>query len=115
MNSLLKSTRVQLFEKILKNSPGNLKLIFGHSGVQEYESVASLMDKYPSTMAELSSQSENSIRFLIKKAGSERLLFGSDWPALPPAITISNVLLATEESLQNRENILFNNANQLFN
>jgi len=115
MSNLLTSTRVELFEKILKHSPGNLKLIFGHSGIQEYEYVASIMDKYPSTMAELSSQSESSIRFLINKTGSERLLFGSDWPALPPAITISNTLLATEESQEDRENILFNNANKLFN
>lgn len=112
---LLKSTRVEIFGRLLKELPKDFVFIFGHSGVSEYELVAEFMQKYPACYAELSSQSQHSIGYLIDKVGYERLLFGSDWPALPQAITLSRVLLATENNAEAREYILFKNAKRLLN
>lgn len=114
MKKLLVSTRVELFGKLLEKAPKDIVFIFAHSGVQEYKLVAKYMELYQNTYAELSSQSEDSMRYLIEKVGSERLLFGSDWPALPSAITLSRVLLATEGDVGARDNILYKNAEKLF-
>ncbi|MFA9463937.1 MAG: amidohydrolase family protein [Velocimicrobium sp.] len=113
MAKLLKSTRTKLYGELLKNLPKDFVFIFGHSGIQEYRLVAQYMKKFPSCYAEVSAQSEESIRYLMDEVGSERILFGSDWPALPQAMTLSRVLLATEDSPISRENILYKNAERI--
>lgn len=113
MKKMLNSTRVELYGELLEKLPKDLIFIFGHSGIQEYKLVAKYMKDYPSTYAEVSSQSEGSIKYLIDQIGSERILFGTDWPALPQAITLSRVLLATEGDRQARDNILYKNAEKL--
>jgi predicted TIM-barrel fold metal-dependent hydrolase len=113
MTKLLKSTRTELYGELLTKLPKDFIFIFGHSGIQEYRLVAEYMKKFPSSYAEISVQSEKSIKHLIEEVGSERILFGSDWPALPQAITLSRVLLATEDSPISRENILYKNAERI--
>lgn len=113
MKKILNSTRVELYGELLEKLPKDLTFIFGHSGIQEYELVAKYMKKHPSTYAEVSTQSEGSIRYLINEIASERILFGTDWPALPQAITLSRVLLATEGDTQARDNILYKNAERV--
>ncbi|MBO8168175.1 MAG: amidohydrolase family protein [Thermoanaerobacteraceae bacterium] len=110
---LLQSTRVELFGELLPKLPRDFVFIFGHSGIQEFERVAEYMKEYPATYAEISCQSAESIKYLIREVGSERLLFGSDWPALPQALTLSRVLLATEGDPEARDNILYRNAERI--
>ncbi|WDV46368.1 TatD family hydrolase [Clostridiaceae bacterium M8S5] len=110
MWKLLKSTRASIFGDLLGKLPRDFKFIFGHSGIGEYKLVADYLKKFPASYAEVSCQSADSIKYLIKNVGDERLLFGSDWPALPQAFTLSRVLLATENNKKARENILYNNA-----
>lgn len=112
---LLKSTRVEIFVKLLEEMPEDFVFIFGHCGISEYKQVADCMQKHPACYAELSGQSQHSIEYLIDQVGYERLLFGSDWPALPQAITLSRVLLATENNAEAREHILYKNAKRLLN
>lgn len=113
MWKLLKSTRVEIFGELLKQLPNDFTFVFGHSGIQEYKLVVEYMKKFPSTYAEVSCQSAESIKYIIKHVGSERVIFGSDWPFLPQAFTLTRVLVATEDDKKARENILYNNANRL--
>ncbi|MPW27157.1 amidohydrolase family protein [Alkalibaculum sp. M08DMB] len=115
MWKLLQSTRVEIFGELLNKLPKDFKFIFGHSGIGEYKLVAKYLKQYPATYTELSCQSTNSIQYLINEVGYERLLFGSDWPALPQSITLSRVLSATEDNQQAREYILMKNAEKLLN
>lgn len=110
MWKLMKSTRVAIFGELLKELPMDFKFIFGHSGIAEYKLVAEYLKAFPSAFAELSCQSAESITYLINEVGYERLLYGSDWPALPQAITLSRVLLATENNEEARACILYKNA-----
>lgn len=112
---LLNSTRVEMLHKLLADMPDDFTLIFGHAGIQSYKEVAELMIRYPATYAELSSQSADSILYLLDHVGEKRLLFGSDWPALPQAFTLSRVLHATEDKPEARKHILYKNAKALFN
>lgn len=115
MWKLLRSTRVELFGELLKELPNDFKFVFGHSGIAEYKLVAEYLKKFPASYAELSCQSADSIKYLIDQVGHERLLYGSDWPALPQAITLSMVLLATENNKEASEYILYRNAAELLN
>lgn len=112
---LLMSTRVEIFGRLLEDMPKDFVFVFGHSGVSEYKIVAEYLKKFPASYAELSSQSQHSIKYLIDEVGYERLLFGSDWAALPQAITLSRVLIATEDDKEAREHILNKNAKRLLN
>lgn len=113
MWKLLKSTRVELFGDLLQHLPKDFNFVFGHSGIGEYKLVAKYMKAFPGSYAELSCQSADSIRYLIDEVGYERLLYGSDWPALPQALTLSRVLLATERDEEARKHILYKNAKKL--
>jgi len=113
MNKFVNSTAIDILEQLLEACPDDLNFIFGHSGIAQYKKVARLMKKYPSSYAELSSQSTESIQYLIDEVGYNRLLFGSDWPALPQAITLSRVLQATENKPMARNHILYLNAEKL--
>ncbi|MBC2398355.1 amidohydrolase family protein [Clostridium tetanomorphum] len=115
MWKLLQSTRVEIYGELLKELPRDFKFIFGHSGISEYKLVAEYLKQYPATYTELSCQSTDSIQYLIQEVGYERLLFGSDWPALPQSITLSRVLEATENNQQAREHIVVKNAEKLLN
>ena len=50
---------------------------------------------------------------LIDRVGSERLLFGSDWPFYHLASSLAKVLLATEGRPDVRRAILHGNADRL--
>lgn len=113
MWKLLQSTRVELFGELLGRLPKDFTFIFGHSGIGEYRLVAEYMKAFPSSYAEISCQSAESISYLIATVGYERILFGSDWPALPQGITLSRVLLATEGHEEARAHILYKNAQKL--
>lgn len=54
------------------------------------------------------------VDFQIKEVGSERLLFGIDYPAFNHAISILSVLKATDDD-SNRMNIFSKNAKLLLN
>ncbi|MBI9106993.1 MAG: amidohydrolase family protein [Spirochaetales bacterium] len=113
MWKILQSTRVEIFGHLLKKMPSDFSFIFGHSGIQEYKEVAEYLKVFPMCYAELSSQSSGSIKYLINEVGSQRLLFGSDWPALPQALTLSRVLSATEGDSACRDSILYKNAERI--
>ena len=113
MWKLLNSTKVEIFGELLKEVPNDFKFVFGHSGIAEYKLVAEYLKKFPGSYAELSCQSADSIKYLLDHVGPERLLYGSDWPALPQAITLSRVLIATEDNEEARKYILYKNAEKL--
>ncbi len=113
MRRLLRCTRTEIYGDLLTQLPSDFTFVFGHSGIGEYKLVAEYLKKYPAAYAEISAQSADSIKYLIDEVGSDRLLFGTDWPALPQALTLSRVLIATEDDQTARDNILYKNAERL--
>lgn len=91
----------------------NIPCILGHSAMNQYKEATKIAKKYPNVYLELSGQPPHHIEEIITEIGSERLLFGTDWPVYPQALSLAKVLLATENNLQHRKNILFLNAEKL--
>lgn len=92
----------------------DLPFILGHAGARDVEDAVRLARTYDNVWLELSSQGVTSIYEIHKTLGSERLLFGSDWPFYPQAVALAKVLLVTEHLPEARERILGANAQRLF-
>ncbi len=87
----------------------DIPIILGHSGIDAWEQAVDIAKKYEHVYLELSGQPPAVIRMIMKKLGSDRLLFGSDWPYYPIAIPLAKVLIATEGNAHAREKILYRN------
>lgn len=109
----IETQNMHKFKNVLSTYP-DMKLVFGHGGIYQYKEVIELMKQYPSTYADISTQPSENIRELIKEVGSERLLYGTDYPAFNHAIVILSVLRATDNE-DDRKNIFSNNAKRLLN
>ena len=70
------------------------------------------MKKYPNTYTDISIQPAANIKKLIAEIGSERILFGTDYPFVSQAFSILSVLRATDIE-QERVNIFSENAKKL--
>ena len=70
------------------------------------------MKKHPNTYTDISVQPSGNIKELIKEIGSERVLFGTDYPFVTQALSILSVLRATDDE-QERINIFSKNAKTL--
>lgn len=107
----IETQNIKRFNSVLKIIP-DIKLIFGHSGIYQIRELIKLMKEYPNIYTEISTQPYKNIRMLIDEVGSERLLFGTDYPAFNHAISILSVLKATDDD-GDRINIFSKNAKSL--
>ena len=78
-----------------------------------FREAAQLGRKYDNVYLELSGQPPQAINEIIKIMGSEKILFGTDWPFYPLAFPLAKVLLATENNPVDRQRILKTNAERL--
>lgn len=103
--------QLRKFEKVLDCIP-DTTFILAHSGCFDFEDIIDIMKKYPNTYTDISVQPSENIKKLINEIGSERLLFGTDYPFVSQAFSILSVLRATEVE-QERINIFNENAKKL--
>jgi hypothetical protein len=99
------------FEKVL-DSISDAIFILAHGGGFDFQHIFTLMKKYPHTYTDISVQPADNIRKLINTVGSERLLFGTDYPFVNQAFSILSVLRATADEHE-RVNIFSANAKKL--
>lgn len=100
------------YERPIREFP-QVQFVLGHAGARDVEEAVQLARKYDNVWLELSSQGVTSIYNLHKTLGSERLLYGSDWPFYPQAVALAKILLVTEHTLEARIRILGGNAERL--
>ena len=98
-----------MLAEALKGSP----CILGHAGMNSYREAIQIAEKHPHVWLEVSGQPPAHLQEMINRLGSERLLYGTDWPIYPQAISLAKVLIATEGNQQARINILRDNARRL--
>ncbi len=91
----------------------NLIFIFGHSGIHQYEEAIELASKHENIYLEVSGQPPHRIKKMIDGMGSERILFGSDWPFYAIELPLAKALIATEGMPEVRRKILAENAKRL--
>lgn len=91
----------------------SLIFIFGHSGIHQYEEAIELARRHENIYLELSGQPPHRIKKMIDGMGTERLLFGSDWPFYAIELPLAKALIATEGMPEVRRKILAENAKRM--
>jgi len=103
---------IKHFEEPLRDFP-ELIFVFGHSGIEEYQKVIELGKKHDNVYMEVSVHPPHHIREMVNGIGSERVLYGSDWPFYPFELPLAKSLIATEGNPDLREKLLYKNAARL--
>lgn len=90
--------RMESIEKLVAGTRDRANIILGHAGLSEFDYVAERMPRYPNVFVDTTFQNPERIQKLIKAFGSERVLFGSDWPFgdMKPAIEYVRQAVAQE-------------------
>lgn len=102
---------INKFHKVFEAVP-DATFILAHGGIFESDELVTLMQEFPNTYTDISTQPSDNIRKLIDKVGSERILFGTDYPFFNHAFSIASVLRATSQE-EERRNIFSRNALRL--
>ena len=94
---------------ILKRFP-ELKLIIAHptSETKEYKARLELISRYPNAALDISGSGPNSwnmLRYAIKTAGCEKIIFGTDFPLRNPGMYVAGVLF--EELSESERHAIF--------
>ncbi|NLI70362.1 MAG: amidohydrolase family protein [Firmicutes bacterium] len=87
--------------------------ILGHAAMNYYREATEIAEKFPNVYLEVSGQPKKHLLEILDRIGPDRLLFGTDWPIYPQAISLAKVLLATEGEPEARIKILRDNARKL--
>ncbi len=109
------SKRYSDMEKLLTSFP-NLKIVIAHlDGYGLFDSVIDLMKKYPNMYTDISAYGatrEGMLTDAVSKIGSDRILFGTDFPGyqIQPFI---DAVLKSGLSDTDIDNIMYNNASKL--
>ncbi len=64
---------------LIQNFP-HVNFIVGHAGLDGFHAVIDLFSHLPNVYVDVSFQSAENVRQLLAAFGTERVLFGSDWP-----------------------------------
>ena len=106
-------TVMRNYEPMLKRFP-EVNFVLGHAGARDIADAVPLAKRYPNAWMEIHGQGVTNLHELIERVGSERLLFGTDWPFYHLAATLAKVLIVSEGKPDLRRAILHGNADRLF-
>ena len=101
--------------KIAEQYP-DVRLILGHSCYGAWEKAIRLAADFPNVYLELTAAYHvyGIIEYMCREAGSEKVLFGTDYPWFDPMVAAGCVVFAHIEQHE-MKNILYNNARRLIN
>lgn len=113
-----KGKRHQTFSSVfamqeLPNAFPQMPIVFAHAGITQYQDAISLARQHENLFLEISGQPSRHIRKIIQAIGSERVLFGSDWPFWEQRFALHAVREATKGDPRAEQRILSENAHYL--
>jgi predicted TIM-barrel fold metal-dependent hydrolase len=91
-----------------------VQFVLGHAGARDVADAMRLASRHENVWLEITGQGVTQLDAILDENGSDRILFGSDWPFYPLAATLAKVLLVTERRPGMRAAILRGNADRLF-
>jgi predicted TIM-barrel fold metal-dependent hydrolase len=103
------------YEAALAEFP-KLQFVLGHAGARDAEAMLTLASRYENAWQGIHGQSLTQLERMIQRAGSDRLLFGTDWPFYHLGTSLAKVLIVTAapDRQDMRRKILRENAERLF-
>jgi len=101
--------------RVIFESFPKLKFILGHSGLKNIPEALAYAKEFPQVYLDLAGQTAECTREIIQKADNDKIMYGSDWPFYPMAVTLARTLVATEGMHESvRKRVLHDNAARLF-
>lgn len=95
--------RMDLIEKMVADFRGKVNVILGHAGMFEFNYAIENMAKYPNVFVDTTFQHPERIIQLINTFGTERVVFGSDWPYGEMKVAVECVKEALQEKTDRQE------------
>jgi predicted TIM-barrel fold metal-dependent hydrolase len=105
-------TLMRHYEGAFRSFP-EVQFVLGHAGARDVADAIPLAKRYPNVWLDIHGQGVTKLHELIERVGSQRLLYGTDWPFYHLAATLAKVLLVTEGRPEVRRAILRGNADRL--
>jgi uncharacterized protein len=90
--------KIELLEKLISSSKSKVNIVLGHAGMFEFDYVTERMARYTNVFVDTTFQHPERIQKLINAFGSERVLFGSDWPYADRQPSVHCVRLALKQA-----------------
>lgn len=109
---LQKLSDLSRFKVLFKNFP-KLRFILGHAGIRDLDKAIAYSREFPNVYLETSGQPVPALLKIFSQADHDRVLFGSDWPFFPIAVSLARALVATEGDPELRKKFLRDNAAKL--
>jgi uncharacterized protein len=89
----------------------SVRFIFGHAGAaMDFADAIALAKANKNVWLEMAGQGVTNLRTILTELGPERLLYGTDWPFYPEAVTLAKVLIITKKDKKVRDMLLHDNA-----
>lgn len=105
-------TMMRGYEPMLAEHP-SVEFVLGHAGARDVEDAMVLARRYPNAWLGIHGQGVTILDRLTREVGTDRLLFGTDWPFYHLGATLAKVLIVTEGKPDVRHAILRGNAERL--
>jgi uncharacterized protein len=91
----------------------SVRFILGHSGARlDFADALALAKAHQNVWLEMSGQGVTNLRTILTELGPDRLLYGTDWPFYPEAVSLAKVLIITKKDKTVRDMLLSGNAEQ---
>jgi predicted TIM-barrel fold metal-dependent hydrolase len=103
---------IRHYEGAFRRFP-ELPFVLGHAGARDVAEAIELAARYPNVWLDIHGQGVTVLAELIERVGSDRLLFGTDWPFYHLAASLAKVLIVTDGRPDVRDAILHANAARL--
>ncbi len=110
------------FPEVLESFP-RMTVVFGHSGFGDWDASAELAAKYPNAMFDCCyvingtepnpSLKDDEAAAAIRKVGTDRMMFGSDYPWFDPALDAARIARLPLTDAEKRA-VLYENAARVF-
>jgi len=104
---------IRRWEAPVRDFP-RVQFVLGHAGARDVDDAIELARAHDNVWLEITGQGVTKLGEIIERVGTEKLVFGSDWPFYPLAATLAKVLLVTEKQPAARALILRTNAERIF-
>ena len=91
----------------------NVRFVFGHAGARDFADALAVARVHENVWMDVQGQGVTDLRRMLDELGSERLVFGSDWPWYPIAVNLAKLLIATDGDVVARDRVFASNAQQL--
>jgi predicted TIM-barrel fold metal-dependent hydrolase len=91
----------------------DVDFVFGHAGARDVADALPVARDHPNVWMDVQGQGVTDLRRLLSELGPERLVFGTDWPWYPIAVSLAKLLIATDGDSHARDLVFSGNARRL--